>query len=110
LLPPESPQTAETMSVGITLTPTFTMSELNINYLEVLLKEAEICRERGDIDDSVALCHQLIEHCYPFVLEQAKRDRTFIFKLVTQTNSKDKVLAEEAKIILQYLKNNGIEL
>ncbi len=110
MLPPESPQTAETMSVGITLTPTFTMSELNINYLEVLLKEAEICKERGDTEDAVALCHQLIEHCYPFMLEQAKRDKTFIFKLVTQQNSKDEALAYEAKIILQYLKNNGIEL
>lgn len=86
------------------------MSDLNINYLEVLAKEAEICRERGDIDDSVALCHQLIEHCYPFMLEQAKRDKTFIFKLVTQQNSKDEKLAYEAKIILQYLKNNGIEI
>ena len=44
------------------------------------------------------------------MLEQAKRDKTFIFKLVIQTNSKDTALAEEAKIILQYLKNNGIEI
>jgi len=110
LLPPQSPQTAETMSVGITLTPIFTMSELNINYLEVLAKEAEDCRQRGDTEDAVALCHQLIEHCYPFMLEQARRDKTFIFKLVTQQNSKDEKLAYEAKIILQYLKNNGIEI
>ena len=86
------------------------MSEININYLEVLAEEAEICRERGDIEDAVGLCHQLIEHCYPFVLEHAKRDKTFIFKLIIQSNSKDKALAEEAKIILQYLKNNGIEI
>jgi len=96
--------------LGITLTPIFTMSELNINYLEVLAKEAEDCRQRGDTEDAVALCHQLIEHCYPFMLEQAKRDKTFIFKLVTQQNSKDEKLAYEAKIILQYLKNNGIKI
>jgi hypothetical protein len=46
------------MSVGITLTPIFTMSELNINYLEILAKEAEDCRQRGDTKDAVALCLQ----------------------------------------------------
>jgi hypothetical protein len=43
-------------------------------------------------------------------LEQAKSDKRYIYELIKQKNCKDEKLSYEAKIILQFLKNKGLEI
>ena len=110
LLPPQSPQTSRKQVEGITLTPTFTMKQFDPNYLLTLSKLAVTFHEQGNVNESIALIYQLIEECYPDILERAKTDRTVIYELIKQKNSKDKRLALEAKNLLEYLKLRGIEI
>ena len=96
--------------LGITLTPTFTMEKKSPDYLLTLSKLAITFNEQGKTDEAIALIYQLIEECYPHILERAKTDRTVIYELIKQKNSKDKRLALEAKNLLEYLKLRGIEI
>ena len=105
----ESPQTSQTHSFGITLTPTFTMKQFDPNYLLTLSKLAITFNEQGKTDEAIALIYQLIEECYPHILERAKTDKTVIYELIKQKNCKDKKLALEAENLLQYLKLRGIK-
>ena len=68
------------MSVGITLTPTFTMKQFDPNYLLTLSKLAVTFHEQGKTDEAIALIYQLIEECYPHILERSKTDKTVIYK------------------------------
>jgi len=86
------------------------MKKIDPNYLEALSKLAVTFSEQGHQDEAVALCHQLLEYCYPHILEQAKTDKRYIYELIKQKNCKDGKLAEEAGIILQYLKEKGLEI
>ena len=96
--------------LGILLTPTFTMEQFDPNYLLTLSKLAITFNEQGKTDEAIALIYQLIEECYPHILERAKTDKTVIYELIKQKNSKDKRLALEAKNLLEYLKLRGIEI
>ena len=86
------------------------MKKFDPNYLLTLSKLAVTFHEQGKTDEAVALIYQLIEECYPHILERAKTDRTVIYELIKQKNSKDKRLALEAKNLLEYLKLRGIEI
>ena len=110
LLPPQSPQTSRKQVEGITLTPTFTMKEVPTEHLLVLSKLANLYYEQGHKDEASALCNQIIELCYPHILEQAKSDKRYIYELIKQKNCKDEKLSYEAKIILQFLKNKGLQI
>ena len=96
--------------LGILLTPTFTMKEVPTEYLLVLSKLANLYYEQGHKDEASALCNQIIELCYPHILEQAKSDKRYIYELIKQKNCKDERLSYEAKIILQFLKNKGLQI
>ena len=96
--------------LGILLTPTFTMEQFDPNYLLTLSKLAITFNEQGKTDEAIALIYQLIEECYPHILERAKTDKTVIYELIKQKNCKDKKLALEAENLLQYLKLKGIEI
>ena len=95
--------------LGILLTPTFTMKQFDPNYLLTLSKLAITFNEQGKTDEAVALIYQLIEECYPHILERAKTDKKVVYELIKQKNCKDKKLSYEAKCLLQYLKLRGIE-
>ena len=110
LLPPRSPQTSQTHSFGITLTPTFTMKQFDPNYLLTLSKLAVTFNEQGKTDEAIALIYQLIEECYPHILERAKTDKTVIYELIKQKNCGDKKLELEAENLLEYLKLRGIKI
>ena len=109
LPPPEWPQTSQTHSFGITLPPTFTMKQFDPKYLLTLSKLAITFNEQGKTDEAIALIYQLIEECYPHIVEGAKTDKTVIYELIKQKNCKDKKLALEAENLLQYLKLRGIK-
>ena len=106
----ESPQTGQTHSFGITLTPTFTMEKKSPDYLLTLSQLASTFNEQGKTDEAIALIYQLIEECYPHILERAKTDKKVVYELIKQKNCKDKKLAYEAKCLLQYLKLRGIQI
>ena len=110
LLPPRSPQTSRKHSFGITLTPTFTMKQFDPNYLLTLSKLAITFNEQGKTDEAIALIYQLIEECYPHILERAKTDKTVIYELIKQKNCGDKKLELEAENLLEYLKLRGIQI
>ena len=110
LLPPQSPQTSRKQVEGITLTPTFTMEKKSPDYLLTLSKLANTFNEQGKTDEAIALIYQLIEECYPHILERAKTDRTVIYELIKQKNCGDKKLALEAENLLEYLKLRGIQI
>ena len=86
------------------------MKKFDPNYLLTLSKLAVTFHEQGKTDEAIALIYQLIEECYPHILERAKTDRTVIYELIKQKNCKDERLSYEAKIILQFLKNKGLEI
>ena len=85
------------------------MKEVPTEYLLVLSKLANLYYEQGHDKEAAALCNQIIELCYPHILEQAKSDKRYIYELIKQKNCKDKKLALEAENLLQYLKLRGIK-
>ena len=110
LPPPQSSQTSQTHSFGITLTPTFTMKQLDPKKLETLSRLAVTFHEQGNVDEAIALIYQLIEECYPDILVRAKTDRKVIYELIKQKNCGDKKLELEAENLLEYLKLRGVEI
>ena len=96
--------------LGILLTPIFTMKQIDPRKLETLSRLAVTFHEQGNVDEAIALIYQLIEECYPHILERAKTDRTVIYELIKQKNCGDKKLALEAENLLEYLKLRGIKL
>ena len=96
--------------LGILLTPIFTMKQIDPRKLETLSRLAVTFHEQGNVDESIALIYQLIEECYPDILERAKTDKTVIYELIKQKNCGDKKLALEAENLLEYLKLRGIQI
>ena len=85
------------------------MKKVDPKKLETLSKLAVTFHEQGNVNESIALIYQLIEECYPLILERANSDKTVIYELIKQKNCKDKKLALEAENLLQYLKLRGIK-
>ena len=54
------------------------MKQIDPNYLLTLSKLAITFNEQGKTDEAIALIYQLIEECYPHILERAKTDKTVI--------------------------------
>ena len=86
------------------------MKKFDPNYLLTLSKLAVTFHEQGKTDEAVALIYQLIEECYPHILERAKTDKTVIYELIKQKNCGDKKLEREAEDLLNYLKLRGIKI
>ena len=86
------------------------MKNINSKKLETIAKLAFTFNEQGHVEESIALIYQLIDECYPHLLEKAKTDKTVIYELIKQKNCKDKKLASEAESLLQYLKLRGIKI
>ena len=86
------------------------MKKFDPNYLLTLSKLAVTFHEQGKTDEAIALIYQLIEECYPHILERAKTDKTVIYELIKQKNCGDKKLEREAEDLLNYLKLRGIEI
>ena len=86
------------------------MKKVDPKKLETLSKLAVTFHEQGNVNESIALIYQLIEECYPHILERAKTDKKVVYELIKQKNCKDKKLAYEAKCLLQYLKLRGIQI
>ena len=86
------------------------MKKFDPNYLLTLSKLAVTFHEQCKTDEAIALIYQLIEECYPHILERAKTDRTVIYELIKQKNCGDKKLEREAEDLLNYLKLRGIKI
>ena len=86
------------------------MKKFDPNYLLTLSKLAVTFHEQGKTDEAVALIYQLIEECYPDILERAKTDRKVIYELIKQKNSKDKALSKDAEFFLAWLKSKGVPI
>ena len=86
------------------------MEKKSPDYLLTLSQLASTFNEQGKTDEAIALIYQLIEECYPHILERAKTDRTVIYELIKQKNCGDKKLALEAENLLEYLKLRGIQI
>ena len=86
------------------------MKKKSPDYLLTLSKLAATFNEQGKTDEAIALIYQLIEECYPHILERAKTDRTVIYELIKQKNCGDKKLEFEAENLLEYLKLRGIQI
>ena len=86
------------------------MEKKSPDYLLTLSKLANTFNEQGKTDEAIALIYQLIEECYPHILERAKTDKTVIYELIKQKNCGDKKLELEAENLLEYLKLRGIQI
>ena len=86
------------------------MKQFDPNYLLTLSKLAITFNEQGKTDEAIALIYQLIEECYPHILERAKTDKTVIYELIKQKNSKDKALSKDAEYFLTWLKSKGVPM
>ena len=86
------------------------MEKKSPDYLLTLSQLASTFHEQGKTNEAIALIYQLIEECYPHILERAKTDRTVIYELIKQKNCGDKKLELEAENLLEYLKLRGIKI
>ena len=72
--------------------------------------EANLCYERGDDEDGNALVKSIFDQIFPGLIEESKRNPTFIYQLIILANTeKDKMKADHYKSILLYLKDNGVK-
>ena len=86
------------------------MIEPNMQLLEAMRTEANRCYERGDDEDGDALVTSIFDHLFPGLVEETKRNPTFIYELVALSNTeKDEMKATHYKSIILYLKNNGVK-
>ena len=86
------------------------MKKINSKKLKTIASLAFTFNEQGHVEESISLIYQLIDECYPHLLEKAKTDKTVIYELIKQKNCKDKKLALKAENLLQYLKLRGIKI
>ena len=84
--------------------------DINMKLLHVMEQEAREAFERGDKEDGKALCNSIFRQLIPALVKETKKNPDVIYKLIAQGNSQDKKLAEDAKTVLQILKDNGVEL
>ena len=86
------------------------MIEPNMKLLEAMRTEANLCYERGDKEDGDALANSIFDQIFPGLIEEAKRNPTFIYQLIILANTeKDKMKADHYKSILLYLKDKGVK-
>ena len=86
------------------------MIEPNMDLLEAMRVEANLCYERGDDKDGDALVTSIFDHLFPGLVEETKRNPTFIYELIALANTeKDEMKATHYKSIILYLKNNGVK-
>jgi hypothetical protein len=89
------------------------MAHSQQKLLEVMVTEAFTAFRRGDaesIEDGKALLYSFFDKFDPSVLEEAAKDKKFIYELIKEKNSKNEVNAMSALFMLDYLKNYGVEL
>ena len=84
--------------------------DINMKLLHVMEQEAKQAFDRGDKEDGKALCNSIFRQLIPALVKETKKNPDVIYKLIAQGNSQDKKLAEDAKTVLQILKDNGVEL
>ena len=86
------------------------MIEPNMKLLEAMRDEANLCYERGDEADGNALVESIFAQIFPGLVEETKRNPTFIYELVALSNTeKDEMKAHHYRSILKYLKDNGVK-
>tara|TARA_B100000482_G_C12393414_1_gene214011 strand:+ start:229 stop:552 length:324 start_codon:yes stop_codon:yes gene_type:complete len=86
------------------------MAHSQQKLLEVMVTEAFTCFRRGDHEDGKALLYSFFDKFDSSVLEEAAKDKKFIYELIKEKNSKNEVNAMSALFMLDYLKNYGVEL
>ena len=86
------------------------MIEPNMQLLEAMRTEANLCYKRGDDEDGDALVTSIFDHLFPGLVEETKRNPTFIYELIALANTeKDEMKANHYRSILKYLKDNGVK-
>ena len=86
------------------------MIEPNMDLLEAMRVEANLCYKRGDDEEGPALVKSIFDQIFPGLVEEAKRNPTFIYELIALANTeKDEMKATHYKSILLYLKDNGVK-
>ena len=86
------------------------MIEPNMDLLEAMRVEANLCYKRGDDEDGDALVKSIFDQIFPGLVEEAKRNPTFIYELIALANTeKDEMKANHYRSILKYLKDNGVK-
>ena len=86
------------------------MIEPNMQLLEAMRTEANLCYKRGDDEDGDALVTSIFDQLFPGLVEETKRNPTFIYELIALANTeKDEMKANHYRSILKYLKDNGVK-
>ena len=86
------------------------MIEPNMQLLEAMRTEANLCYKRGDDEDGDALDTSIFDQLFPGLVEETKRNPTFIYELIALANTeKDEMKANHYRSILKYLKDNGVK-
>ena len=81
-----------------------------MQLLEAMRTEANLCYKRGDDEDGDALVTSIFDQLFPGLVEETKRNPTFIYELVALSNTeKDEMKAHHYRSILKYLKDNGVK-
>ena len=72
--------------------------------------EANLCYKRGDQEDGDALANSIFDQLFPGLVEETKRNPTFVYELIALANTeKNQMKADHYRSILVYLKNKGVK-
>ena len=86
------------------------MKEPNMKLLEAMRDEANLCYKRGDQEDGDALANSIFDQLFPGLVEETKRNPTFVYELIALANTeKNQMKADHYRSILVYLKNKGVK-
>ena len=86
------------------------MHKKNIDHIDTLSKLAKVYGELGHKEECTKIILQMMDECFEIDKEIYMKDKTLIYELIKQKNSKDKALSKDAEYFLTWLKSKGVPM
>ena len=86
------------------------MYKKNIDHIDTLSKLAKVYGELGHKEECTKIILQMMDECFEIDKEIYMKDKTLIYELIKQKNSKDKALSKDAEYFLAWLKSKGVPM
>ena len=86
------------------------MHKKNIDHIDTLSKLAKVYGELGYKKECTKIILQMMDECFEIDKEIYMKDKTLIYELIKQKNSKDKALSKDAEYFLTWLKSKGVPM
>ena len=86
------------------------MHKKNIDHIDTLSKLAKVYGEMGYKKECTKIILQMMDECFEIDKEIYMKDKTLIYELIKQKNSKDKSVSKDAEFFLAWLKSKGVPI